>query len=57
MKKFRTRFKKSLRLKMNEQYRLIDPTIADLMQLELQVTSYERNKKGEVTAVHPSLAN
>ena len=42
---------------MNEQYRLIDPTIADLMQLELQVTSYERNKKGEVTAVHPSLAN
>ena len=50
-------YDKAGRLSKVEQYRLIDPTIADIMQIELQATSYERNKKGEITAVHSPLGD
>ena len=50
-------YDKAGRLTKLEQYRLIDPALAGAMQLELQATSYGRNKKGEVTAVHSPLGD
>ena len=38
-----------------EQYRLIDDTLAGIKKVEAQITTYERNKNGEVTTVNSPL--
>jgi YD repeat-containing protein len=50
-------YDKSRRLARFEQYRLIDDTLAKAKQTEYQVTTYERNKKGEVIAVTSPLGD
>jgi len=45
------------RLTKLEQIRLLDATLADLTQLELQVTAYKHNKKGEVVEVTSPLGS
>ena len=41
-------YDKSGRMTKMEQYRVIDETYADLKQIEMQITAWERNKRGEV---------
>ena len=43
------------RLTRMEQYRLLDETYADLKQIELQVTSWKRNRRGDITEIHTPL--
>ena len=42
-------YDKSGEMTRMEQYRTIDETVADIKQIEMQVTTWERNKRGEVT--------
>ena len=48
-------YDKTRRLNRVEQYRLIGDTLADIKKVEAQITNYERNKKGEVTAIKSPL--
>ncbi|MDR2569883.1 MAG: hypothetical protein LBD23_06245, partial [Oscillospiraceae bacterium] len=41
-------YDKAGRMTRMEQYRVIDETYADLKQIELQVTTWERNKRGDI---------
>ena len=43
-------YDKAGRLTKAEQYRLIDPALADVMQIELQVTSFERKRYTNTTS-------
>jgi YD repeat-containing protein len=50
-------YDKSRKLTKFEQYRLIDDTLVKTQEPEYQVTTYERNKKGEVIAVTSPLGD